>query len=241
MEEQSKGMRFRDVKPYTRHSCYMVNVGLDYLAVHLARYVVDYGLDLSPDFQRDYVWTPEQKTRFMEHMLREGKSGMDIYINCPKWNRGEMGHGIQDAWCVLVDGKQRLDAAMGFLSNEVPVFGGHFYREFTDKPRMTGSVFNWHVNDLATREECLQWYVDLNSGGTVHTVEELTKVKNLITEAGPYIRPSKEEILATAQIERPAFAAALREIEEEEERMRVSRERNAALEAAKPKGRGKKR
>lgn len=222
-------MRFQDIKPYTRHSCYMVHVGLDYLARHVARYVLEYGLDMSPDFQRGYVWTPEQKTRFVEHMLREGKSGMAIYINCPSWNRVLE----RNSNCVLVDGKQRLDAALGFLNNEVPVFGGHYFRDFTDSPRMTGVRFEWHVNDLQTREECLQWYIEMNSGGTVHTDEELEKVRAYITKSVPYVTPSKEELVSVARLDRPVFAEALREIEEEKERTRLSLEKSKAEAAEK--------
>ena len=35
---------------------------------------------------------------------------------------------------VLVDGKQRLNAALEFLDNRVPVFGGNFFEDFTDEP-----------------------------------------------------------------------------------------------------------
>jgi len=59
-------MRFQDIPQFTRSPGYMVHVGLDHLALHYTHYVVDYGLDVSPDFQRNYVWTPQQKIRFME-------------------------------------------------------------------------------------------------------------------------------------------------------------------------------
>jgi hypothetical protein len=36
------------------------------------------------------------------------------------------------------------------------------------------------VNDLKTREEVLQWYLDLNSGGVVHTEEELNRVREML-------------------------------------------------------------
>jgi hypothetical protein len=221
--------RFQDIPTFTRNAGYMVHVGLDYLARHYSRYVIEYGMDVSPDFQRGYVWKPEQKVRFMEYMLRGGSSGLDIYINSPTWNQGNLGPDYPEAWCVLVDGKQRLDAALGFLNNEFPVFGvpgsvgpsrpGNYYRDFMDSPRMTQSNFRWHVNDLGTRAECLQWYLDLNSGGTVHTEDELSKVRGLIAEAGPYTRPTHEVILEQAKINRPIFDEVKREMAEEKERI----------------------
>jgi len=222
--------RFQDIPTFTRSAGYMVHVGLDYLARHYTRYVVEYGMDVSPDFQRGYVWRPEQKTRFMEYMIRGGTSGLDIYINCP--TQGRMGPEYPEGWCVLVDGKQRLDAALGFLNNEFPIFGDNYFRDFTDSPRMTQSNFRWHVNDLHTRAECLQWYLDLNSGGTVHTEDELSKVRDLISEAAPYARPAYENILEQANLNRPIFDEIKREMTEEKERIEKAQ---AEREANPPK------
>ncbi len=47
--------RFQDIPMFTRSAGYMVNVGLDALARHYTHYVMHYGLDVSPDFQRGYV------------------------------------------------------------------------------------------------------------------------------------------------------------------------------------------
>ncbi len=229
--------RFQDIPQFTKSAGYMVNVGLDYLPRHYWRYVTEYGLDVSPDFQRGYVWTPQQKIRFVEYMLRGGVSGLDVYMNCPSWAEGRMGPEYPEAWFVLVDGKQRLDACLGFLNNEFPVFGSYF-REFTDRPRITQCNFRWHVNDLKTREECLQWYLDLNTGGTVHTEDELSKVKGLIQVGGEYQRPAHVEIVSAANLDRAIFEEVVREEKEAEE---VVREANAASAAANPQKQRRRR
>lgn len=36
------------------------------------------------------------------------------------------------------------------------------------------------MNDLDTQAEVLQWYLDINSGGVVHTEAELDKVRWLL-------------------------------------------------------------
>jgi len=38
------------------------------------------------------------------------------------------------------------------------------------------------VNNLKTRKEVLQWYIEFNSGGTVHTDAEIQRVKKLLEE-----------------------------------------------------------
>ena len=227
-------MQFRDIKQYTRAAGYMVNVDLAYLPVHLSQYVLEYGLDMSPDFQRGYVWTMAQKTSFIEHLLRGGRSGMAIYINCPGWQ------GMHNPKAVLVDGKQRLEASLGFLNNEVPVFGGHYYKDFTDSLRFTHRGFEWHVNELQTREECLQWYLEMNTGGTVHTQDELGRVRSLIDLSVPYVHPSKEELIAKAGLDRPIFADTIRKIEEDKLRLEASRLR-AQEQPPAPMKKGKKK
>ncbi len=41
-----------------------------------------------------------------------------------------------------------------------------------------------NVNDLKTEKEVLQWYVDMNAGGTPHTDKEIERVKRMIEQLG---------------------------------------------------------
>ena len=80
---------------------------------------------------------------------------------------------------VLVDGKQRIESVRMFMRDELPVFGGHVASDFDYLDTLT-CHFKWHVNELATRAEVLKWYLDLNSGGVVHTDDELDRVRGLL-------------------------------------------------------------
>lgn len=40
----------------------------------------------------------------------------------------------------------------------------------------------FHINDLKSKKEVLQWYLDMNAGGTPHTSEEIERVKKMIEE-----------------------------------------------------------
>ena len=79
---------------------------------------------------------------------------------------------------VCVDGLQRFTAIERFVNDEIKVFGCLF-SEYEDSVRMSNTI-KININDLQTREEVLQWYIDFNSGGTVHTDEEIDKVKMLL-------------------------------------------------------------
>jgi len=108
--------------------------------------------------------------RFLEDTLKSYDERTSI-----EGNQGQM---------VLVDGKQRLEAVRKFLRNELPVFK-HTIEEFEDKKimlRSSNANFIFKVNNLKTRKEVLQWYLDLNSGGVVHTSEEIEKVRRLLEQ-----------------------------------------------------------
>ena len=122
------------------------------------------------------MWTNGQAVAFVEFVLRDGSGSRDIRFNCPGWSsKGKCGP------MAIVDGKQRLTACMRFLSNEIPAFG-LYYRQFKGRIGMlTGLTFL--VNDLPTRAEVLQWYLDINTGGTVHTNSEIRKVRALLRMA----------------------------------------------------------
>ena len=77
------------------------------------------------------------------------------------------------------DGLQRLTAICRFANNEIKVFGSYF-NEYTDLAMLNSHTIKLNVNDLKTEREVLQWYVDMNAGGTPHTTGEINRVKKLI-------------------------------------------------------------
>lgn len=233
--------RFQDIVPFTRSAGYACDHSWPFLPDFVANEVLEGGLDLNPDFQRGHVWTTEQKIRYVEYILRGGLSGRDIYLNCPGFRFGRVGRQWgNEGHYVLVDGKQRLDAVFGFMNNEFPIFEGHFYRDFTDKMDLLVARFRWHVNDLQTREEVLQWYLDLNSGGTVHSDDELNRVRKLLAEKAPYEPPTQEETEQTAGLHREIFQRAVTETRAKLARRELA-DKEPKPEAPKTTKKGKKK
>jgi hypothetical protein len=166
--------RFADIPPFTRSGEWECSFGLDRLVAWVARQQAESGLNLEPDFQRGHVWTTRQQVRFVEFLLRGGRTGRTLYFNCPWWNQinptvGEF---------VIVDGKQRLHAITRFIRGEIRVFGSYFC-EFLGSPRVTQTM-RVNVNDLPTRADVLQFYLDLNTGGTPHSAGEIARVRRLL-------------------------------------------------------------
>jgi hypothetical protein len=169
---------FEDVPRFTRHASYRIDVAWNYLEDQMAHNSegVSGGIDLDPDFQRAHVWTESQQVRYIEFILKGGMTGRDIYWNCKNFNKG----GKQGPF-VLVDGKQRLTAILRFMHGEITAFG-HKLSDYGDKPDYLDARVSWWINDLDTRAEVLQWYLDLNSGGTQHTSDEIAKVEALLAK-----------------------------------------------------------
>lgn len=113
----------------------------------------------------------------MEFFLKGGKSGNIIYFNCPSWYWLVPDGAYNEFVCV--DGLQRLTAICRFINNEIKVFGSYF-NEYTDLAILNRHPIKFNVNDLKTEREVLQWYVDMNAGGTPHTTKEIERVKKLI-------------------------------------------------------------
>ena len=165
---------FSKIPKFTSSPGYKVDYPLDRLHETITRLETQYGFDRDPDFQRPLVWTPQQQTTYVEYVIKGGLTGLDIYSNCVGWMRSFKGP------FVLVDGKQRLNALLLFLSNKIKAFDS-YCDEFDDDWVLRGISLRFHVHDLPTRAAVLQWYLELNSMGTPHTDDIQPKeVKDLL-------------------------------------------------------------
>lgn len=178
---------YKQIPRFIGFGNYQVDVFWRSLQSTLADYEQAEGLDLDPDFQRGHVWTEAQQKAYVEFIVRGGQTGRVLLFNCPGWNGGI---GGPKGPIVLVDGKQRLNAVLRFLNDEITIFddfpgiGPTLASEF-EILRDTETRFQIYINGLNTRAEVLKWYLELNSGGTVHTQDELDKVRRMLAaEAG---------------------------------------------------------
>lgn len=169
--------RFRDIPKLI--SCHHgVDYEFDFLVKQVRHWMVpkEGGLQLTPDFQRGHVWTREQQIAYVEYLLRGGISGRNLYFNYPSWHT-EVASGEYNDF-VIVDGLQRYTAIAGFLADEFPVFGS-CYSEFTDSWRPSNTI-RVHINDLKSKVDVLEWYLQMNAGGTPHSKSEIERVYALL-------------------------------------------------------------
>lgn len=168
-------MKWNEIPSFTE--CRLINpfsYGFLSYVDYIENEIEKYHLEMNPDFQRGHVWTEIQQSKYVEFILRGGKSGRDFYFN---WNQSTEEY-------VCVDGLQRTTALQKFVNGKIKVFEQYF-DEFGFKhnveyiPSSEYTVFIY-MNNLRTRKEILQWYVDMNAGGTPHTNEEIERIKQMI-------------------------------------------------------------
>lgn len=154
-----------------------INFGFISYVDFIKEQIEKYNLQLDPDFQRGHVWNEEQQIKYIEFILRGGKSGRDFYFN----------HNRDNNEYICVDGLQRTMAIIKFIDGEIKVFNQYFEEfgftclEAGVQPLPEFRV-NVYINYLEKQKEILEWYVDMNAGGTPHTEEEIERVKKMICE-----------------------------------------------------------
>ena len=169
-------VKFGDIPQFIEAGEYQINMPISHIKKWLEETEKDLGIDLNPDFQRGYVWTEEQQIAYMEFLFKGGITGRVIYFNCPTWS----GNTNVEYPLQCVDGLQRLTAILAFLDDKIKVFG-QLYSEYSGKvPTRFDVLIN--INSLQTRREVLEWYLQFNSGGTIHSEEELNRVRKLLEE-----------------------------------------------------------
>lgn len=143
----------------------------------LERYHDKYNLNMEPDFQRGHVWNIKQQIAFCEFIMRGGKT-QPILLNHPCW--GNLTTGYEKYEMICVDGLQRVTALQKMINGEIPIFG-KFLTEFQDyKRHLRSKHIQIVVNNLESKKDVLQWYIELNSAGTQHTKAELNRVLKLL-------------------------------------------------------------
>lgn len=144
-------------------------------------------LELIPDFQRGHVWSQEKQIAFMETVAR-GMAPLVIRFNCPGWQGDAKAEGtdMNPHSVQCIDGLQRLTAMREFVAGNFKIFGKYSIEDLDETPfsfRRLGMTWTLEMFNIQRRADLLQFYLDLNSGGVVHSDAELDRVRSLRQEA----------------------------------------------------------
>lgn len=79
-------MKLSDIPKFRSWGHYSLKVGWDDLQDRIKRYMETYKLNFDPDYQRGRVWTSEQRSAYVEFIMRGGTAARDLIFNCPGWS-----------------------------------------------------------------------------------------------------------------------------------------------------------
>lgn len=191
MKEQIK--QFLSVDKYRPVNAWDVHVSDVVEHIERMQNTATCGLELNPTFQRGHVWTVEQQIAFIESLLtnRLGEQGRTITFNktCVfnSSNTDNIDEEIFGKY-LCMDGLQRLTAIMDFINGKFTVFHNNpLNQEFTYEFLLKNNIINSSIYclrfqffALPTYQSVLEYYLDFNNGGTVHSKEEIQRVQKLL-------------------------------------------------------------
>lgn len=174
------GVNFKDIPQFIQNNSHDIDFTMIDLVRRIEKWEKEEGLEMNPIFQRGNVWTEEQQIRYIEFLLRGGKTSKIIYLNRKSLDPIEDSKKMN---FVCIDGLQRYTAMKRFVNNQIQVFGCYM-NEYEDARTYRRKIIGLKINtnSLQTNEEILQWYLDLNTRGTIHSKKEILRVKKLLKE-----------------------------------------------------------
>lgn len=145
-------------------------------------------LDGDVDFQRDYVWTLEQKQQLIYSILNEMPIG-NFYINAfnvysVAKELGVTTQELSNLNDVLYDGKQRISTIVSFMLNEFPVvINGEDYFFGNLSPKLKNRFYSTNVTVYETsftnRNDLIDYYVRINTSQTRHSTDDIQRAISL--------------------------------------------------------------
>jgi hypothetical protein len=147
--------------------------------MHLYNQIMTKEMNLNPFYQRDLVWTNEQKKAYIEALfLEKAEIKPTIILN---WENHD-----ENCYEVL-DGKQRISTILEFLNNNFPIFDNIFFKDLSasDVEFITSKEVNYTRieklnNKNLTDEEKIELFLEINELGTKMSNEHIEKIKLLL-------------------------------------------------------------
>lgn len=165
MQQRLDSLLFREVAKLERYSWYIREDDGDNPTLDVA-------------FQRDFVWSLEQKQALIISILNNRPIGTFFF------NESDSSGEIDD---VLYDGKQRFSAIKEFLQGEFPIVvnGEEYYwyeLPYVDYRNFLSYSVSVAVSTFETMEDLIEYYIVLNTGGRTHTEGDIEKAKALLNK-----------------------------------------------------------
>ena len=141
--------------------------------------VLNKEIDLNPFYQRDLVWTLEQKKNYIENLFLDKAVITPTFIL--NWENFEM-----FAYEIL-DGKQRLSTIFEFIENKFSVFDNIYFKDLSqnDVNFLLSHGINYtridkRNNKNFTDTEKIELFLEINELGSKMSDEHIQKIKSML-------------------------------------------------------------
>ena len=138
----------------------------------LVRRMYTEGVSDSPEYQRKYVWTLDDKERFLESVFTGRHLGSFLFI--------KEKHPNPD---VLFDGKQRMNTLLELISSVLPYKGVYWHEmEHADRHSALNRSVQFAELDAAvySKADLLEIFLEVNAAGVPQTEEHLATVRAML-------------------------------------------------------------
>ena len=136
------------------------------------------GVDFEPDYQRERVWTQEDKESLLDSIFMGADIGRFVFRQRTdeEWHKDGLSYEI-------VDGKQRLLTLLDFYENRLE-YRGVMYNELSGRDRRRFLDANTALAELrnADREMVLRVFLMLHRGGRPVSEKVIEKAEHLLAE-----------------------------------------------------------
>lgn len=136
-------------------------------------------------YQRDFVWSLNDKQLLIESIINGIEIGkILIRKRSFEWIEKQLKLGnLEVAFKDIVDGKQRLNAILGFVQNEFCDIRGYFYEDYSDNAKykfmnFMGVSFG-EMGEKCTDEDVKETFLGINYAGVQMSQEHLEYVKQI--------------------------------------------------------------
>ena len=140
-------------------------------------------LFMDPVYQRDFVWTKEQKQLYIKNLFEDNASIKPTFVEYSE----TLEDGTRKRVAEVLDGKQRIKALIDFYNNEFDV-EGFYYKDLHYRDQFFFERLNAVYTRIMNREgrkdlkleTKIQLFLEINMLGTRMSDEDLKKAQSLL-------------------------------------------------------------
>lgn len=133
----------------------------------------EFGVNVNPEYQRDYVWEEQDKLNLIESIFNHIEIGKFAFIENSSKTWTQTGFSYE-----VVDGKQRLQTIVDFYEGKLK-YKGLSFRDLSveDRNHFISYPVSIATLDEMTKEEVYRYFLYMNKHGKVMSEEHLQKIE----------------------------------------------------------------